>query len=213
MHTSLTQWRQSGLTMPLCRHSVGTYLETSTHATHQGTLGHSHLSSLSHCGHSGWKSGIVCGTLSPLKKKKCRRGMNGQTFSQTPRTWGRSHIKLLATRLCGGTLSYACRKFGLLSSRSEWRFVSAHTFCNRTWDNSESSKSRVLCKMFGSFLPHQGQTEGSNPVCLFIPHILNHVCDFGCQTWYVGVLAQAQYCLVSVKTSIVGQVVHWCDRQ
>ena len=36
--------------MLLCRHSVGNYLKTSSHATHQGTLGHSRLSSLSHCG-------------------------------------------------------------------------------------------------------------------------------------------------------------------
>ena len=41
---------RSGLTMPLSRHSVGTYQETSSHATRQGTLGHSRLSSLSHFG-------------------------------------------------------------------------------------------------------------------------------------------------------------------
>ena len=34
--------------MPLSRHSVGTYQETSSHATHQGTFGHSRLSLLSH---------------------------------------------------------------------------------------------------------------------------------------------------------------------
>ena len=39
----------SGLTMPISRHSVGTYEDTSSHATHQETLGHSCLSSLSHC--------------------------------------------------------------------------------------------------------------------------------------------------------------------
>ena len=36
--------------MLLCRHSVGTYQETSSFATRQGTLSHSHLSLLSHCG-------------------------------------------------------------------------------------------------------------------------------------------------------------------
>ena len=41
-HTSLTHL--------LSRHSVGTYQETSSHTTHQETLGHSRLSSLSHCG-------------------------------------------------------------------------------------------------------------------------------------------------------------------
>ena len=36
--------------MPLSRHSVGTYQDTSSHATRQLALGHSRLSSLSHCG-------------------------------------------------------------------------------------------------------------------------------------------------------------------
>ena len=36
--------------MPLSWHSVGTNQETSSHATRQRTLGHSRLSSLSHCG-------------------------------------------------------------------------------------------------------------------------------------------------------------------
>ena len=36
--------------MPLSRQSVGIYQETSSHATRQGTLGHSRLSLLSHCG-------------------------------------------------------------------------------------------------------------------------------------------------------------------
>ena len=50
MHTPLTPQSLSGLTMQLRRHGVGTYQQTSSHATHQGTLGHSHLSLLSHCG-------------------------------------------------------------------------------------------------------------------------------------------------------------------
>ena len=49
-HTPFTQQNRSGLTMPLSRHSVGTDQETSSHATRQGKLGHSCLSSLSHCG-------------------------------------------------------------------------------------------------------------------------------------------------------------------
>ena len=49
-HTPLTQRNWNGLTMPLSRHSVGTDQETSSHSTCQGMLGHSHLSSLSHCG-------------------------------------------------------------------------------------------------------------------------------------------------------------------
>ena len=49
-HTPLNQRSRSGLTMPLSRRSVGPYQETSSHATRQGTLGHSRLSSLNHCG-------------------------------------------------------------------------------------------------------------------------------------------------------------------
>ena len=49
-HTPLNQQSRSGPTMPLSRHSVGTDQETSSHATRQGTFGHSRLSSLSHCG-------------------------------------------------------------------------------------------------------------------------------------------------------------------
>ena len=37
MRTPLTQQSWSGLTMPLSRHSVGTYQEASSHATHQLT--------------------------------------------------------------------------------------------------------------------------------------------------------------------------------
>ena len=46
-HTPLTHRSRSGLTMPLSRHNVGIHQETSSHATRQGALGHSRLSSLS----------------------------------------------------------------------------------------------------------------------------------------------------------------------
>ena len=49
-HTPLTQQSRSWLTMPLSTHSEGTYQETSSHPTGQGTLYHSHLSLLSHYG-------------------------------------------------------------------------------------------------------------------------------------------------------------------
>ena len=49
-HTPLTQRSQNALTMQLSRHSVETYQETSSHTTRQGTLRHSRISSLSHCG-------------------------------------------------------------------------------------------------------------------------------------------------------------------
>ena len=48
--TPFTQRSRIRLIMPLSRQSVGTYQETSSHATRQGTLSHSRLSSLSHSG-------------------------------------------------------------------------------------------------------------------------------------------------------------------
>ena len=75
--------------MPLCRHSVGTFQKTSSHATRQGTLDHSRLSSLSHSGLTdlGVESGIsVHKLISTLKKtttmkRQRRRGMDGPTSS------------------------------------------------------------------------------------------------------------------------------------
>ena len=49
-HTPLTQRSRHGLAIPLSRHSVGTYSETSSHATCHRTFGHNRLSSLSHHG-------------------------------------------------------------------------------------------------------------------------------------------------------------------
>ena len=49
-HTALAKRSRSGLTMPLSRHNVGTYQQTSWNASCQETLGHSLLSLLSHCG-------------------------------------------------------------------------------------------------------------------------------------------------------------------
>ena len=64
--------------MLLCRHSVGTYQETSSHATCQGTLSHSRLSSLSHSGLILAKEWNLCvqANLHLKKKKKAQAGMN-----------------------------------------------------------------------------------------------------------------------------------------
>ena len=70
-HRSSTQRSRSGLTRPLSRHSVGTYSQTSSHTTCQGTFGLSRLSSLSHCGLIlAPRVTLVCTRLSPLPKKK-----------------------------------------------------------------------------------------------------------------------------------------------
>ena len=84
-----------GLTMLLSRHSVGTYHETSSHATRQGTLGHSRLSLLNHCGLIlASRVELVCVSQAPLEKKKFqmhRWRKNSQTFSQNPQKQGKSH--------------------------------------------------------------------------------------------------------------------------
>ena len=49
-HTPMTQRSGSALTMPLSKYRVGTYRETSSPSTRQGTLSHSRLSLLSHRG-------------------------------------------------------------------------------------------------------------------------------------------------------------------
>ena len=94
-HTPLTQRSRSGLTMTLSRHSVETYHETGSHASRQGTLGHSPLSSLRHCGLIPAKeSGVTVRDLISIKenkKKQRRQEMNRRTFSPNPRMRGKSH--------------------------------------------------------------------------------------------------------------------------
>ena len=80
-HTPLTQRSRSGLTLPLSRHSEGTYQETGSHATPQGTLVHSHLNSLSQCGPilAYWLE-LVCASRFPLFKKKAQLGSGWQNI-------------------------------------------------------------------------------------------------------------------------------------
>ena len=83
--------------MPLSRHSVRTYQETSSHATRQRTPGHSRLSSLSHCGLIlAQLVELVCASYLHFKKKKKRGGgMNCRTFSQNGSTRGKSQHHML----------------------------------------------------------------------------------------------------------------------
>ena len=60
-HTPLTQRSRSGLTMSLSKHRVGTCREMSSHATRQGTLGHSRFRSLVLCALIlAWRVELVC---------------------------------------------------------------------------------------------------------------------------------------------------------
>ena len=65
-----------GLTIPLCRHSVGTKLETSSHTTHQGTLARLFQFAEPLWTDPGLRSGISVHNFISSKK------MNSQTFSQ-----------------------------------------------------------------------------------------------------------------------------------
>ena len=65
--------------MPLSRHSVDTYRDTSSHATRQGTLGHSRLSSPSHCG-------LILTLIYTSKKEEKEEGASGEwTVEHSPR--------------------------------------------------------------------------------------------------------------------------------
>ena len=79
--------------MPLSRHSVGTYPDTRSQETCQGTLGHSRLSSPSHCGLilSGISVRELISNSKKKERKKAQAGMNGRTFSRNPRKRGKGH--------------------------------------------------------------------------------------------------------------------------
>ena len=76
--------------MPLSSHSVGTYQETSSQATHQGTLGHMCLSSLSH---PGLKSGITVQELISTYFF-LKGGFGGQVGNE----WSNLFKKILASK-------------------------------------------------------------------------------------------------------------------
>ena len=84
--------------MPLSRHGVETYQETSSHATRQGTLGQSSQLAEPLWTDPGLVSGISLHELISTFKKKSIRGMNCQTFSENTRTRGKSHHHHVVTR-------------------------------------------------------------------------------------------------------------------
>ena len=73
MHTSVTQRSRSGPTMPLSRRSVGTYQETNSHATHQGTIGQSSQLAEPTWTDPGLKSGIGARELISTSPAGCNR--------------------------------------------------------------------------------------------------------------------------------------------
>ena len=87
--------------MPLSRHGVETYQETSSHATRQGTLGQSSQLAEPLWTDPGLKSGISVRKLIPTLKKKRKKEAQARNdfsiFSQNPRTRGKSHHNHLGT--------------------------------------------------------------------------------------------------------------------
>ena len=82
MHAQLIQQSWNGLIMPLSRHSVGTYQETSSHATRQGTLGQSSQLAKPLWTDPGVKNGIsVRKLISTLKKEKKKKAQAGNELS------------------------------------------------------------------------------------------------------------------------------------
>ena len=75
--------------MPLSRHSVGTYQEMSSYATHQGTLGHSRLSSLNHCGLILARRVNKCTRPCLHFLQNAQAGNELSTLSQNPHTPGK----------------------------------------------------------------------------------------------------------------------------
>ena len=97
MHTSLTKWCRSGLTV-LFRHSVGTYLGNELTRKSPGNI----WPQSSQLAETLWtdpglKNGIVVRELifnqKKKKKSKRRRGANRRTFPQSPRIQGKKHTK------------------------------------------------------------------------------------------------------------------------
>ena len=79
--TPLTQWSWSGLTMPLSRHSVETYPETSSHTTCQGMFVSARWATVNWSWHK--KRNLHARTNLHFKKKSTP-GMNDWTLPQTP---------------------------------------------------------------------------------------------------------------------------------
>ena len=90
--------------MQLSRQSVGTYPETNSHATCQGTLGSSQLAEPPWTD-PGLNSGISVRELISILKKKRRRGMNCRISSQNLASEEKD-TTTNATKVSSGTLAH-----------------------------------------------------------------------------------------------------------
>ena len=95
-HTPLTQRSRSGLTMPLSRHSVGTFqgIALTRNSSRNTRPRSSQLAEPLETDDYSLKIGIGVRELIPTskkKKKKHRLGINRQTFRHSPLKRGKSH--------------------------------------------------------------------------------------------------------------------------
>ena len=119
MYTDLRS--ASRLTRPLSGHSVGTYPETTSHATCQGTFGYSRLSSLSHCG-------LILAYMSGMKK--CARVNLHFTKSTQKRSSIFSKSSQARKPPSLPYLNFVWHSKGILIQKAQVRgFVAGNVFC------------------------------------------------------------------------------------
>ena len=92
--TPFTQWSRGRLTGPLCRHTVGTYYNTSGNTRPQS----SQLAEPLWTDH-GLRSGRPNLHFKQKNKKKAQAGNALWTFFKNSRTWGKTTIDVYTTRL------------------------------------------------------------------------------------------------------------------
>ena len=113
-HTPLTQ--QSGLTMLLSMHSVGTYQEMSSHRTLQGTLSQSSQLTESLWTDPGLKSGISVRKLISTFKKKAQAGNELSTILPKSLHTRKKPPPPKASTIC----NQGCRCFMLSRGPANW---------------------------------------------------------------------------------------------
>ena len=131
-HTSLTQQSRSGLTMPLSRHNVGTYPETSSHTTCQDTFVLSSQPAQPLWADPGRKNGISMRELVSTSKKKKKKRRH---------EWMVEYSKILANEekaiticACLTLTFFPVTAFPLRSMcaplpESHWSLVNVQTWC------------------------------------------------------------------------------------
>ena len=144
MHTPFTQWSWSGLTM-LSRHSMGTYhwRKWAHKQFVRGTLGHSRLRLLSHCGLTlACKVELLSMSWSPLWKKKSA-GRNLRKWIIEP------SLKILASEEKATTTTTDIKSYLWYQCCSSWQF-SHVLWCRFHWPPVLYPSSSPCSPAYGS---------------------------------------------------------------